>query len=52
MESSEILKETRMFSIVCFCHVGFLTPAEFVKHAGGNYIANPMKLIVVRLASF
>ncbi|CAL5327040.1 unnamed protein product [Camellia sinensis] len=32
-------------SIVCVCHGVFLTPAEFVKHAGGSDVENPMKLI-------
>ncbi|TKY65090.1 Ninja-family protein AFP2 [Spatholobus suberectus] len=33
--------------IVCVCHGSFLTPAEFVKHAGGGDVANPLKHIVV-----
>ncbi|XP_061365927.1 ninja-family protein AFP3 isoform X2 [Gastrolobium bilobum] len=33
--------------IVCVCHGSFLTPAEFVKHAGGDDVANPLKHIVV-----
>lgn len=34
-------------SIVCVCHGSFLTPEEFVRHAGGIDVANPMKLITV-----
>ncbi|XP_057459829.1 ninja-family protein AFP3-like [Actinidia eriantha] len=34
-------------SIVCICHGNFLSPAEFVKHAGGTDVANPMKHINV-----
>lgn len=33
--------------ILCVCHGSFLTPAEFVKHAGGVDVANPLKHIVV-----
>ncbi|KHN14039.1 ninja-family protein AFP3-like [Glycine soja] len=33
--------------IVCVCHGSFLTPSEFVKHAGGSDVANPLKHIVV-----
>ncbi|RDX98761.1 Ninja-family protein AFP2, partial [Mucuna pruriens] len=33
--------------IVCVCHGSFLTPSEFVKHAGGGDVANPLKHIVV-----
>ncbi|XP_062216406.1 ninja-family protein MODD-like [Phragmites australis] len=33
--------------IVCVCHGSFLTPAEFVKHAGGGDVANPLRHIVV-----
>ncbi|OIT21220.1 ninja-family protein afp2, partial [Nicotiana attenuata] len=32
-------------SIVCLCHGMFFTPAEFVKHNGGNEVDNPMKYI-------
>jgi hypothetical protein len=28
--------------IVCVCHGSFLTPAEFVKHAGGGDVSNPL----------
>lgn len=33
--------------ILCVCHGLFMTPAEFVKHAGGEDVANPLKHIVV-----
>uniref|UniRef100_A0A0D9X176 Ninja-family protein n=1 Tax=Leersia perrieri TaxID=77586 RepID=A0A0D9X176_9ORYZ len=33
--------------IVCVCHGTFLTPAEFVKHAGGGDVTNPLRHIVV-----
>ncbi|GJN30705.1 hypothetical protein PR202_gb19035 [Eleusine coracana subsp. coracana] len=33
--------------IVCVCHGSFLTPAEFVKHAGGGEVPNPLRHIVV-----
>jgi len=33
--------------IVCVCHGSFLTPAEFVKHAGGGDVAHPLRRIVV-----
>ncbi|KAE8776594.1 ninja-family protein [Hordeum vulgare] len=33
--------------IVCVCHGSFLTPTEFVAHAGGGKVANPMRHIVV-----
>ncbi|XP_055805118.1 ninja-family protein AFP3-like [Solanum dulcamara] len=33
--------------IMCVCHGNFLSPAEFVKHAGGGDVANPLKRIVV-----
>ncbi|XP_019436100.1 PREDICTED: ninja-family protein AFP3-like [Lupinus angustifolius] len=38
--------------IVCVCHASFLSPAEFVKHAGGKEVENPMKLITVCPNSF
>lgn len=34
-------------SIVCVCHGKFLTPGEFVKHAGGSDVEEPMKYIKV-----
>ncbi|KAJ7978739.1 Ninja family [Quillaja saponaria] len=33
--------------IVCVCHGNFLTPEEFVKHAGGKDVTNPMRQIKV-----
>ncbi|XP_057720714.1 ninja-family protein AFP3-like [Arachis stenosperma] len=33
--------------IVCVCHGKFLTPSEFVMHAGGSQVDNPMKHITV-----
>uniref|UniRef100_A0ACD5WZA7 Uncharacterized protein n=1 Tax=Avena sativa TaxID=4498 RepID=A0ACD5WZA7_AVESA len=33
--------------IVCVCHGSFLTPAEFVKHAGGGDVSNPLRHIVI-----
>lgn len=33
--------------IVCVCHGNSLTPAEFVKHAGGGDVAHPLRHIVV-----
>ncbi|CAK9186209.1 unnamed protein product [Ilex paraguariensis] len=33
--------------IMCVCHGSFLSPAEFVKHAGGGDVAHPLKHIVV-----
>ncbi|KAI4352462.1 hypothetical protein L6164_006712 [Bauhinia variegata] len=38
--------------IVCVCHGTFLTPAEFVKHAGGGDVAHPLKHIVVSPSFF
>ncbi|KAH0457834.1 hypothetical protein IEQ34_013149 [Dendrobium chrysotoxum] len=34
-------------SIVCVCHGSFLTPAEFIKHAGGGDVDHPLRHIVV-----
>lgn len=34
--------------IMCVCHGSFLSPAEFVKHAGGNDVAHPLKHIVIK----
>ncbi|XP_042951083.1 ninja-family protein AFP3-like isoform X6 [Carya illinoinensis] len=34
-------------SIVCVCHGSSLSPAEFVKHAGGKDVKNPLKQITV-----
>ncbi|XP_052186860.1 ninja-family protein AFP2-like [Diospyros lotus] len=33
--------------IMCICHGSFHSPAEFVRHAGGTDIAQPLKHIVV-----
>ncbi|KAL5987869.1 hypothetical protein ACLOJK_035625 [Asimina triloba] len=33
--------------IVCVCHGSFLSPAEFVRHAGGGDVAHPLRHIVV-----
>jgi hypothetical protein len=38
--------------IVCVCHGNFLSPAEFVKHAGGGDVAHPLKHIVVNPTPF
>uniref|UniRef100_M1BIC5 Ninja-family protein n=1 Tax=Solanum tuberosum TaxID=4113 RepID=M1BIC5_SOLTU len=34
--------------IMCVCHGSFLSPAEFVKHAGGSDVAHPLKHIVIK----
>ncbi|KAF0922447.1 hypothetical protein E2562_036563 [Oryza meyeriana var. granulata] len=34
-------------SIMCICHGKFHSPAEFVKHAGGGDVSNPLRHIVV-----
>ncbi|KAG2283831.1 hypothetical protein Bca52824_055051 [Brassica carinata] len=39
-------------SIVCVCHGSFLSPAEFVKHAGGRDVTHPLKHIVVNPSPF
>ncbi|GAB2254736.1 hypothetical protein Droror1_Dr00022545 [Drosera rotundifolia] len=33
--------------ILCVCHGSFFTPTEFVKHAGGGEVENPLRRIVV-----
>ncbi|CAA6657369.1 unnamed protein product [Spirodela intermedia] len=33
--------------IVCVCHGRFLSPAEFVKHAGGGDVAHPLRHIIM-----
>ncbi|KAL3525847.1 hypothetical protein ACH5RR_014219 [Cinchona calisaya] len=33
--------------IMCVCHGSFLSPAEFVKHAGGTEVQHPLRHIVV-----
>lgn len=38
-------------TIVCICHGSFFSPAEFVKHAGGKDVPNPMKHIGVSFSS-
>ncbi|VFQ68525.1 unnamed protein product [Cuscuta campestris] len=38
--------------IVCVCHGSFLTPAEFVKHAGGGDVSHPLKHIIVTPSCF
>ncbi|KAL6177994.1 hypothetical protein ACLB2K_049514 [Fragaria x ananassa] len=35
--------------IVCLCHGLFQSPAEFVNHAGGNVVGNPLKQITVSI---
>ncbi|OVA00813.1 Ninja [Macleaya cordata] len=37
--------------IVCVCHGSFLSPAEFVKHAGGGDVAHPLRHITVNRSS-
>lgn len=37
--------------IMCVCHGSFHSPAEFVKHAGGSDVSNPLKHIVVNPSS-
>lgn len=39
-------------SIVCVCHGNFLSPEEFVKHAGGKDVTNPMRHINVSSTPF
>ncbi|EEC82402.1 hypothetical protein OsI_26773 [Oryza sativa Indica Group] len=41
------LRKGEEVRIVCVCHGNFLTPAEFVKHAGGGDVTNPLRHIVV-----
>ncbi|XP_058736457.1 ninja-family protein Os07g0602900-like isoform X2 [Vicia villosa] len=38
----------RNVKIVCVCHGSFLTPAEFVRHAGGGDVLNPLQEIIVK----
>ncbi|CAK9174890.1 unnamed protein product [Ilex paraguariensis] len=38
--------------IVCVCHGSSLSPADFVKHAGGGEVAHPLKHIVVNPSPF
>ncbi|XVE85738.1 hypothetical protein DITRI_Ditri17bG0115100 [Diplodiscus trichospermus] len=37
--------------IMCVCHGSFLSPAEFVKHAGGGDVDHPLRHIVVNPSS-
>ncbi|XP_054809400.1 ninja-family protein AFP2-like isoform X2 [Prosopis cineraria] len=37
--------------IMCVCHGNFLSPAEFVRHAGGGDVAHPLRHIVVNPSS-
>jgi hypothetical protein len=37
--------------IMCVCHGTFLSPAEFVKHAGGGDVTHPLRHIVVNPAA-
>ncbi|CAA2989806.1 ninja-family protein AFP3-like [Olea europaea var. sylvestris] len=45
-------KKGEEVKIVCVCHGKFLSPAEFVKHAGGDDVANPLRHIVVNHSRF
>ncbi|MCD9639709.1 hypothetical protein HAX54_024415 [Datura stramonium] len=40
-------KKKEDVKIVCVCHGNFLSPAEFVKHAGGGDVENPLRHIVI-----
>ncbi|XP_055805891.1 ninja-family protein AFP3-like [Solanum dulcamara] len=40
-------KKGENVKIVCVCHGNFLTPAEFVKHAGGGDVDNPLRHITI-----
>ena len=37
--------------IICVCHGSFLSPVEFVKHAGGGDVAHPLRHIVISPSS-
>ena len=39
-------------SIVCVCHGSTFTPAEFVEHAGGTDVSQPLKHITVIPSTF
>lgn len=41
----------RNVKIVCVCHGSFLTPAQFVRHAGGGDVPNPLQQITVKSSS-
>lgn len=45
-------KKGEEVKIVCVCHGRFLSPAEFVKHAGGSDVLHPLKHIVVDASPF
>ncbi|CAO2813830.1 unnamed protein product [Amaranthus hypochondriacus] len=45
-------KKREEVRIVCVCHGNFLTPAEFIKHAGGGDVEHPLRHIVVNPSSF
>lgn len=36
--------------IMCICHGSFLSPAEFIKHAGGGNVDQPLRHIVINTA--
>ncbi|KAK4360712.1 hypothetical protein RND71_019664 [Anisodus tanguticus] len=40
-------KKGEEVKIVCVCHGSFLSPAEFVKHAGGGDVEHPLRHIVI-----
>ncbi|KAK4347813.1 hypothetical protein RND71_034152 [Anisodus tanguticus] len=40
-------KKGEEVKIVCVCHGSFLSPAEFVKHAGGGDVQHPLRHIVI-----
>lgn len=33
--------------VMCFCHGSFLSPDEFIKHAGGTAVPEPLKKIQI-----
>ncbi|KAF8082094.1 hypothetical protein N665_0848s0012 [Sinapis alba] len=37
--------------IMCVCHGDFLSPADFVKHAGGSHVDHPLRHIVVNTSN-
>lgn len=39
--------ESEVIIVVCVCHGYFFTPAEFVEHAGGKNVTDPLKHIKV-----
>ncbi|KAK4800978.1 hypothetical protein SAY86_021465 [Trapa natans] len=45
-------KKGEEVKIVCMCHWIFLSPAEFVKHAGGGDVSHPLRHIVVNASPF